>query len=362
MLRHVISPARCFVQLPNAIVRHPKLSSQAVHLLAWQISLPPGAEEPLNATARRAKIKKTSFQKAKRELIEAGFVHEWRVRIDGGHYAMVQLISNESLTAEQAAAVRDGQRPAPARARLTTREEPGEKPQVAPGDRFPAAGQPTGRSTARPPKKNTGENTTDQPAPAPPDSGPGLGPDAVPVPAPVPAHPLAEAEALLRSLAHVDRRLAMPGRTARKWSPLASRWLAGGLRPDQVRSTLTQGLADARSPLGVLRWRLEHALPDVPPPARPEPRPASEPRLARMRECAGDHTQTRLFLPEPGSDTRHCRDCRAQVVSSAPPPRSPSSAGTTSTGYDAFRAARRALSRPVAPNPAASGLRRTFAA
>lgn len=332
MLRHVIAPARCFAQIPNAIIRHPRLNSHAVHLLAWQISLPPGADEPLSATARRADIKKTAFQNAKRQLIDAGFVHEWRVRTDGGRYAIVQLISNEPLTPQQAAAVRDGHRPAPPRARLNT-ETPAEKPQVSPSDGFPAAGQPTDRSIARLPKKNTGENTTHQPAPAP----------AAPERPATPGR-LAEGETLLRSLAHIDRRLAMPTRTARQWAPLAARWLGAGLSPDRIRSALTRGLADARSPLGALRWRLEHALPDVPPPppaVPPQPKP--EPRLARMRECAGKHTQPRLFLPEPGSDEKRCRDCRADGVATTVLAL-PAQAGT---GYDTFRAVRRALRGPA---------------
>ncbi|MGH3310862.1 MAG: hypothetical protein ACRDP3_09775 [Streptomyces sp.] len=359
MLRHVISPARCFAQIPNAVIRHPRLSSHAVHLLAWQVSLPEGANEPLSATAQRARIRKTAFQKAKRELLAEGYLHEWRVQVDGGRFTTVQLISNVTLTAEDAVAVRDGHRQAYGRARLITDEPtaPRHQQPTVPGAGFPAVGEPSSRGGGRQPQKNTGENTTNQPPVPEPesqdadasDSRPGTGRREPVTDEPRPSGPepvggavtLADAEALLRSFVRTDNRLAIPARTARRWAPLVARWLATGLQPDQIRRTLTQGLADARSPLGVLRWRLEHALPDIPPPAPTAPRP--EPRVARMRECAGTHLHPRLFTPLPGSEEMLCRDCRAdgRHPAAAPPPPTP-----TGSGYERFRAARRAL-RPA---------------
>lgn len=322
MLRHVIAPARFFAQIPNELLRHPRLSSHAVHLLTWQLSLPPDARESLSDTARRARIKKTAFQRAKQELIKERYLHEWRVQTGGGHWATVQLVSNTPLSAEEAAAVRDGQMPPHGGARLITEPAPEagepENPQVAPSGPYPAVGQPTGRPAARQPKKNTEGNTSHQPS----------------------AVRLAQAEALLRSLAAVDPRLAVPARTARDWAPLAARWLEEGLRPDRIRHTLTTGLGHARSPLGALRWRLEHAMPEAPPPPPPAESRA-EPRLARMRECAGKHTQARLFVPAPGSGETRCADCRASGAT-ARPAASPPPAQPDGTGYELFRAARRA--------------------
>ncbi len=317
MLRHVIAPARSFAQIPNELLRHPRLSSHAVHLLTWQLSLPPDARESLSDTARRARIKKTAFQRAKRELIKEKYLHEWRVTIGGGHWATVQLVSNTPLSATEAAAVRDGKLPPHGGARLLT--EPEEtadtpaKPQVAPSNSCPAVGQPTGRHSGRQPRKNTEGNTSHQPAVR-----------------------MAQAEALLRSLAVVDPRLAVPARTARDWAPLAARWLEKGLPPDRIRRTLTQGMGDARSPLGALRWRLEHAMPDAPPP-EPTPQPRPEPRVARMRECAGEHIQARLFLPPPGSGETRCEDCRTGAAAGAAP-----LGPARASGFEVFRAARRA--------------------
>ena len=56
MLRHVIAPSRFYSQLPNDILRHPRLSAAAVRLLAWQLSLPLDAKESLSRTAERARI------------------------------------------------------------------------------------------------------------------------------------------------------------------------------------------------------------------------------------------------------------------------------------------------------------------
>jgi hypothetical protein len=370
MLRHVIAPARFFAQIPNQIIRHPRLSSHAVHLLAWQLSLPDSADEPLSATAQRARIKKTAFQNAKRELLAEGFLHEWRTRVDGGRFVTVQLISNESLTAEQAASVRDGRRPAPGRARLLTdrpaesAEPPAQQPSP-PSGCFPAAGEPTRRSGGRLPKKNTGEETpTNQPPPpaADPESqhAPAAPTDPLVTACPTPADPapperprpagpeptvedaaLAEAEGLLLSLGRIETRLALPARTARRWAPLAAAWLAAGLTPHQIRRTLTQGLADTHSPVGALRWRLEHVLPDVPPPPPPVAAPPPEPRLARTRECAGPHTQPCLFTPPPGSDVKLCPACLldGEEPPQPPPPKAPGS------GYEEFRACREAARR-----------------
>ncbi|MCC3768583.1 hypothetical protein K6I34_000495, partial [Streptomyces sp. UNOC14_S4] len=137
MLRHAIAPARFFSQVPNEIIRHPRLSSDAVRLLSWQLSLPEGADQPLSETAKRAGIKKAGFIRAKRELAAEGYLHEWRRQGTDGRWATTQLISNVPLSAEDAAAVRDGR----------------------PAAGIPTAGGPEGRAVGRP-QKNTVENTS----------------------------------------------------------------------------------------------------------------------------------------------------------------------------------------------------------
>jgi hypothetical protein len=318
MLRHVIAPAHSYAQIPNAILRHPKLSADAKTLLTWQLSLPAGARQSLSETARRADIKKVAFQKAKRQLLDTKYLHEWRMRLDSGRCVTVQLVSNEPLSAKEALAVRDGLRPAPAGARIQGPSGPRE-----PTAAEPAAGQPTGRPASRQPQKDGGRNTSQPTTPA-------------------TAEHRDDGERLLRTLAHGDPCLVMPARTARRWASLAAAWLDSGMSRDRIRRVLTDGLGDARNPLGVLRWRLEHALPDaVPTPSRPAPKASEPPRLLGMRECRSDHIQPRLFVPRPGHDDELCPDCRAGQPADQTP------TAPLGAGHAAFVAARKSARRTV---------------
>lgn len=57
--------------------------------------------------------------------------------------------------------------------------------------------------------------------------------------------------------------MAMSARAVRCWVPLLVSWIDSGLSPGRIRNMLTQGLGKVRSPVAVLRWRPENALPDV---------------------------------------------------------------------------------------------------
>ncbi|MCT2590738.1 hypothetical protein LHJ74_12595 [Streptomyces sp. N2-109] len=326
MLRHVIAPAHAFAQIPNAILRHPRLSPDAKTLLNWQLSLPSEEKQCLSGTAHKAGIKKVAFQKAKRQLREEGYLHEWTTRGARGHFLTVQLVSNTPLSANEALAVRDGLLPAPGGARLTTAAD------AQPSAVRRAARQRTDRPVGRLPEKNIWENTTQPTAPAAEEADePGT---------------LAAAETLLFSLAKVDPDLALPLRTARNWAPLAAKWLESGLSRPQVRHALTEGLTSARKPLGALRWRLEHALPEPPPPLQLSPAmPKPQPRITGMRECRTRHTQPRLFRPEQGGDQDLCPDCRTaqdRTTAHAPQPRE-------HTGLAAFRDARERKRKRLRP-------------
>ncbi|WP_301127966.1 hypothetical protein [Streptomyces cacaoi] len=296
MQRHVIAPSRFFSQVPNDLIRHPRLSANAVRLLLWQLSLPDGADEPLSRTAQRASIGKVAFQQAKRQLRAEHYLFEWRRQGERGRWITVQLIANTPLTAEEA------------RAAL-----------APPTGSPPAPGAPTDRPAAPQPREDPGDNTS-HPTAAAATSGA--------VPAAAPREAEAEAEALLLSLGRAAPFLAMAPRKARRWAPFAVRWLGLGMTADEVRSTLISGLESARSPLGALRWRLEHALPRPSEPVGAAPAPS--PRVTRMRECAGTHIHPRLFLPD--EDERLCADCRSG------PAETPRAGG----GLAAFRAARAA--------------------
>ncbi|MGW1196867.1 hypothetical protein ACWD4B_13665 [Streptomyces sp. NPDC002536] len=231
MFRHVIAPTRFFSQVPNEIIRHPRLSSDAVRLLLWQLSLPEGANEPLYESAKRAGIKKTAFLRAKRELAGEGYLHDWRRQDRAGRWSRSQLVSNVPLTAEQAVAVRDtGQPTAPE----------------------PAVGEPGARPVGRSLDNNTGENTSH--------------------------HPDRRGTQALAAAVHGDPRLRLSSRDVRQLAPLASEWLARGATPQELREALTSGLPDRiHSPAAITRDRLLRKMPDplpertrrIPVPARP---------------------------------------------------------------------------------------------
>ncbi|MBB5121354.1 hypothetical protein [Streptomyces eurocidicus] len=316
MLRHAIAPARFYSQVPNEIIRHPRLSSDAVRLLSWQLSLPEDADQPLSETAKRAGIKKTGFMRAKRELAAEGYLHEWRRQGADGRWSTTQLISNVPLPAERAVAVRDGR----------------------PTDGLPTAGGPEGRSVGRP-QKNTEENISHPPSPAPvavsehaagqayvagredTNASRASGPDPV---CAVPAPFVERGAQALAAVSHGERRLRLSGREVAALAPLAGDWLRRGSTVADIREALTQWLPDrVHSPAGLVRDRLTRKRPEAPTFA--EQRAAerstavarSGPRVAEMRECAGEHVQPRLFRPVDGEAL--CPSCRCDRAGTEAP-------------------------------------------
>lgn len=260
MLRHAIPPARFFSQIPNEILRHPRLNSDAVRLLSWQLSLPADKHESLSATAARAGIKPTAFQRAKKQLLQEGFFHEWKEQGRGGLWRTKQLVSNVPLTACEVAALRDGE-PAPAK---------------------PVVGEPAPRPVGRHPDEEREEDTSNPPQ----EAGP-------------------EARQLVGTLRALDPRLRVPRGMLPELADLAAQWLRLGHTPDGVRENIKRCLPTPTEPIhrpgGLLRYLLRQAPPA---PVPPEP-----PRVSRMRECAGDgHTQPLLFRPV--ADEELCPDCR----------------------------------------------------
>lgn len=129
MLWHAISPSRAYVKAPHDVVRHSKLSSDAKILIVYVQGLPESrAGEALSDHAKKLGIKGRAYQKAKGQLKDAGFVHEWRRQVGGGLWVTDQLFSNAPLTDEEARRLRDA------------------KAQVEPGDRYPAGGRASTRS------------------------------------------------------------------------------------------------------------------------------------------------------------------------------------------------------------------------
>ncbi|MCC3768392.1 hypothetical protein K6I34_000235, partial [Streptomyces sp. UNOC14_S4] len=296
MLRHAIAPAHGFTRVANDIIRHGGLSSDAVRLLIWALSLPPGVNIPLWEVARRAGIKNTGFIRAKRELASAGYLHEWREQRERGRWVTVQLVSGEPLDAGEAAAARAAQSPSPGN---------------------PAVGEPGGRSVGDYPYKDDGEKTYQPPQPAvppereegtapervrarvpeaepdpepepdpdpepepdpdpepepDPDPEPEPDPDPEPVPVPVPdPEPVSVPDPVvtlppeyvqsgayvLTSVSRTERRLRLTGSDIAGLAPLAGEWFQRGACVAEVREALTGGLpSHVHSAAGIIRNRL----------------------------------------------------------------------------------------------------------
>lgn len=323
MIRHAIPPARFFSQVPNEIVRHPRLSSDAVRLLTWQLSLPDDADESLSKTAGRAGIKKVGFLRAKHQLKDEGYLHEWREQVEGGRWRTRQLVSNVPLSAPEAALVRDG----------------GTSP--APGGRIPTAGEPTRRAVGRHPHQHPSGNTSNRPPHGEATEGTEESPGA---PSDVAASP--EAARVVADLHLLDPRLRVPRGMLRQLAALAGQWLALGHTADSVRAEIKHALpADGRRvthPGGLVRYVLRDA--PQPPPPRPTP------LVARLRECASPaHTQPLLFLPV--GDEATCADCTGPAQQTAPA--TAPETGTATGAESAREALRLSAGIQLRPLPAA---------
>lgn len=297
--RHHIAPPRAFSQFSHDLIRHPRLSSDAVRLLTWQLSLPDGARESLSRTAERARIGACAFTRAKRQLKEEGFVHERRLQGPGGHWVTQQLVSNVPLCAAEAAKILARMPAHTPSAALS--------PQVAPSAHIPAAGDPTPPLPDGHPRKDPGENTSHHPAE----------PEPEPEPAPETTDLPEAARALVAALPRLSPDLRrIPRGMHDELARLVSHWLAAGHTPTAVRTHILRGLPDDGTPVHRPGGLLRYLLQDVPPaptpassaPASEQPTPTSPPsRLAALRECEGDHVQATLFRPT--GDETLCRRC-----------------------------------------------------
>ncbi|MFJ8658692.1 hypothetical protein [Streptomyces sp. NPDC093795] len=294
--RHFNAPLRAFSQFSHEIIRHPRLSSDAVRLLTWQLSLPQGARESLSRTAERARIGASAFTRAKRQLKEEGFVHERRVQGAGGHWVTQQLVSSTPLTADEAAKLL-------ARSPLPTCTKP-VNPQVAPSPPKPAAGAPVTPPTDRHPDKDPEGDTSNLPAGT---AGTGETGEAPETDSGAHTPHLDSARALVGTLPLLSPALRhIPPGMRDELARLATRWLDAGHSPTDIHEHILRGLPGAGKPVHRPGGLLRYLLRDVPPrelatPQPPSPPPASvdrlSPRLQGAIECSGRHTQPMLFRP-----------------------------------------------------------------
>ncbi|MGW1510896.1 hypothetical protein [Streptomyces sp. NPDC002394] len=287
--RHFNAPSRAFTQFSHDIIRHPRLSSDAVRLLTWQLSLPQGARECLSRTAERARIGSTSFVRAKRQLKEEGFVHERRVQGVNGYWFTQQLVSNVPLTADQAAKLL-GREPVPVPASPASS-------QVAPSHPEPAVGQPVPPPADGYPESDPAGDTSNLPPEAEEEAEEKAAVAAAVTVADSPR--LEEGRALIGALPILSPVLRhIPPGMRDELARLATRWLDAGHTPTDIHAHILRGLPGAGTPVHRPGGLLRYLLRDVPPrELTPRPAPGISSRLSGTRECSGDHTQTTLFRP-----------------------------------------------------------------
>ncbi|MFJ7491028.1 hypothetical protein ACIQZB_07175 [Streptomyces sp. NPDC097727] len=296
MLRHAIAPSRRYTKASHDVVRHPRLGSDAKVLLLHVQGLPEDqAGQALSEHARNLGITGRAYQKAKKQLVENGFVHERRRQAGRGHWATDQLCSNVPLTAEQARRVQDGLVVAP-EPQPSTRERAVGQPGVrAAGDSLPVE-EEREKNSPHPPSEPEAEAEAEAEA----------GRDSTPGPE------LKVTERLLLSLRHATPQLHLGVREARRLAELAAEWIRRGITTTDLRRALTSELPPegVRSAVGFLRHRLVQKLPE--PPEVPVPtigRPATPPRVRELVPCAGpgeDHVFRAV------GDETHCAPCRQE--------------------------------------------------
>ncbi|MEU2129028.1 hypothetical protein [Streptomyces sp. NPDC018352] len=294
MLRHVIAPSVRYTKASNDVIRHSRLSSDAKILLLYVQSLPGDATcKPLSELARKVGIKGRAYQKAKGQLVERGYVHEWRIQGEGGRWVTEQLVANNPLTSEQAGLLRGSPSVTP-----------------PPSTQIPAVGRPAPRAVGgyKPAEDHSDKTTPHPPSEAEAEAGREAVGEAGP-------NQLARAERALLSLRHARRELHLGVCEARDLAVEAVKWLERGLSESDLRHALLAERPQdgVRSAVGFLRYRLIQKLPEPPVQHRPHERPP----LPELVDCTGPgepHAFRPLF------DETECPSCRIAAAEYEPEP------------------------------------------
>ncbi|MFW3459899.1 hypothetical protein ACN24K_02955 [Streptomyces microflavus] len=315
MLRHVIAPSSGWTKASHTVVRDRRMNSDAKILLLYVQGLPESATgRPLGELARKLEMKGRAYQQAKKQLIEHGYVHEWRGQGDGGRWVTEQLFTNTPLTRDEARAVRA--RLSPEAAGPTRAERLASPP---PSAQSPTVGEPTPPSAGGyvPEEEHVDKNTPHPPSEPEPEPDPEAGHRPTPAqeagaeatPPPPPSSPqLTRAERVLLSLRHTRRELLLGVGEARALAVEAAKWLERGLTESELRHAL---LAEppkggVHSAYGFLGHRLTHKCPVAPAPvAPPEPPP---PPVRALITCTSEAEEDHVFRPL--GDETECADCR----------------------------------------------------
>ncbi|MFD7065800.1 hypothetical protein ACFV97_01025 [Streptomyces sp. NPDC059913] len=267
MFWHAIAPSRRYTKASHDVVRHPRLNSDAKILLLYVQGLPEQeVEKALSDHAKSLGISGRAYQRAKKQLIASGFVHEWKRQGRRGYWVTDQLFANISLTEEQAKAVRND------RVGDVVRSA------VDPGAQEPTVGRPRGRETGgyEPVEEELGKNYSHPPSEL---------------------AEVAESERVLLSLRHAHPQLHLGVREARGLAEAAAEWIRRGVSTADLRRALTSELPreGVRSAVGFLRHRLVQKLPA---PAAPAVAPVSAPPARELMACQAEGAvEEHVFRP-----------------------------------------------------------------
>ncbi|MGW6394442.1 hypothetical protein ACWFR1_28965 [Streptomyces sp. NPDC055103] len=318
------------------------------------------------------------YRKAKKDLVESGYLHEWKWQDGRGRWVTEQLMSNVTLTRDEAGDVRDGNPPPESpseqvptvgfpRGRKAGSYLPGDK------DRDKTSPHPPSKAQAQAQREPEQEQEQEQEQELAPDPNPDPEPNPDPDPDPEPpteveAHPPADTEAepppevavetdptappaaesgtdpelilaerLLLSLRHSHTDLLLGVREARGLADQAAEWLRRGVPAADLRRALTAYLPGngVRSAVGFLRHRLtvKMPVPDAPeaptPFAAPPPLGAQTPLGAPTPPAAQEAPPGPPSRPapliacegpgnphvfRPTADETHCRPCRQEAA------------------------------------------------
>ncbi|MFJ4875297.1 hypothetical protein ACIP93_08790 [Streptomyces sp. NPDC088745] len=312
MFLHAISPSRSFTKVPNALFRRTELDA-ASRLLLAHIGGLPSAERyaPLSKHAEDLGLKPGTYKRVKKELLQHGYVHDYRAQGEDGRWYTDQWVSNVPLTKEEFTALRTG---------AATAAPGGPEPTAgAPGDR--SVGRSTGTaqtnsktSPTRPPQDTREAPAVAETAANTPQSGGNT--DRAP-------H-FARAEQILWGLKTVRKDLSLTFRDVRYLAANIADRLHLGVPAWEIHSALTHGLpADPiRNAAGFVTHRLATQVPDAAALAAADAarqQQAAEAEAARAavasrqgpRECGGPgRPGPHAFVPL--GDETLCDPCRRE--------------------------------------------------
>jgi hypothetical protein len=277
-----------YVQIPNTIARHGRLSLEARGLVLYLLSLPDGAGATVDKIASKVSNGRRSVSMAMNELIEAGYVKRAKLQDpETGRWITITTVTDTPESSD------------------------------APTDRLPTVGEATGRAVGASPIGSKTKSTKDiTPPPAPPQ-------EAAP-PAPERPGPKTggEGEAVLvdklnrgltreahRVLVRLSLHKALPltDREISRLVPKVVPWLREDYRSEEILRCLTSDLPEQIGSVpGLVSHRLTHFTPERAAFQQPTPQPVER---AKCDVC-----QTIYPLGHEGGT---CRQCTAEMTRAA---------------------------------------------